>query len=63
MYFALTGLHALHVVGGALGNLWIWNGLSRAGDALSPGRLKAASLYWAFVDLVWFVILVLFYLT
>ena len=62
MYFTLTGLHALHVVGGAIANVWIWNG-ARALHGLTPGRLQSVALYWTFVDLVWFVILVLFYLT
>ena len=62
MYFTLTGLHALHVVGGAIANVWIWNG-ARVRHGLTTGRLQSVALYWAFVDLVWFVILVLFYLT
>jgi cytochrome c oxidase subunit III len=63
MYFTLTGLHALHVAGGAAANLWTMAGGRRAGEPLTIGRAGALSLYWAFVDLVWLVILVLFYLT
>jgi heme/copper-type cytochrome/quinol oxidase subunit 3 len=31
--------------------------------ALSLGRIRALSLYWIFVDVVWLVILVLLYLS
>lgn len=63
MYFTLTGLHALHVAAGAAGNLWAWLGERRLAIALTPGRLHGLALYWAFVDLVWFAIVILFYLT
>jgi cytochrome c oxidase subunit III len=60
LYFTLTGLHAAHVAGGLAANLWILKG-SRSPGALTAGRAKAAALYWTFVDVVWFVILGLFY--
>lgn len=63
MYFTLTGLHALHVIGGAAANLWVWAERSGRTQILMPGRLRAIALYWTLVDLVWLVILVLFYLT
>jgi cytochrome c oxidase subunit 3 len=62
-YFTLTGLHALHVVGGTIANLWAVMGWRRVGPALSAGRLHGLSLYWAFVDIVWLVILGLVYLS
>jgi heme/copper-type cytochrome/quinol oxidase subunit 3 len=61
-YFVLTGVHALHVIGGLIANLWVMAGAS-ASTALTPGRLRALALYWAFVDLVWLAILVSMYLT
>jgi cytochrome c oxidase subunit III len=61
MYFTLTGLHALHVIAGLAANAWALTG--RVGDAMTIGRVRALSLYWAFVDVVWLVILVLLYLS
>ena len=56
IYFVLTGLHAVHVIGGIIVN----------GYFLGPGskmwktdkvrfinRIEVAGLYWHFVDLVW----------
>jgi heme/copper-type cytochrome/quinol oxidase subunit 3 len=62
-YFTLTGLHALHVAGGLAANLWALGGLGRVGMDMTAGRVRALSLYWVFVDLVWLVIFVLFYLS
>jgi cytochrome c oxidase subunit 3 len=61
LYFTLTGLHAVHVVAGLLGNLWAYAGASAAGEPITRGRLNALALYWAFVDVVWIIILVLMY--
>jgi cytochrome c oxidase subunit 3 len=63
LYFTLTGLHAVHVLGGGLANAWVIAGARRVSPALTAGRIKAVSIYWAFVDVIWLVILVLFYLT
>jgi heme/copper-type cytochrome/quinol oxidase subunit 3 len=63
MYFTLTGLHALHVVGGTIANLWAVMGSTRVGPAMTAGRVHALSLYWAFVDVVWLVIFGLVYLS
>ncbi len=63
MYYLLTGVHALHVIGGIIANLWVIAGIGRRPAALTAGRLYALSLYWLFVDVVWLVIFVLVYLT
>ena len=63
IYFTLTGLHALHVIAGLVANVWALTGAARVGEAMTAGRVRALALYWAFVDLVWIVIFVLFYLT
>ena len=60
-YFTLTGLHALHVLGGLIANVWTLAG--RAGAAMTANRLRLVSLYWAFVDGLWIVIFVLLYLS
>jgi len=62
-YFALTGFHALHVLGGIVFNGWL---LSRTfGGAIWPPqrhRLELAGLYWHFVDIVWIFLFPLLYL-
>jgi len=63
MYYTLTGLHALHVLAGAIGNLWAMAGAGRVLPAMTGGRVRALGLYWTFVDLVWIVILILLYLS
>jgi cytochrome c oxidase subunit 3 len=63
MYFTLTMLHAAHVIAGAVANAWVMAGTRRAGDAMTAGRLRALSVYWAFVDVVWLLIFVLMYLS
>jgi heme/copper-type cytochrome/quinol oxidase subunit 3 len=62
-YFTLTGVHALHVAGGAVANAWVIAGIRRVAPALTEGRIKALSLYWLFVDAIWIVLFVLIYLT
>jgi cytochrome c oxidase subunit 1 len=62
MYYTLTGVHALHVVGGILANLWVIAGARAATEATTSGRLRALSRYWVFVDLVWLIIFVGLYL-
>ena len=64
-YYLLTGVHAAHVVGGAVVLLW----LAAAGQSSTRGnlsrfmnRVSAVRLYWYFVDLVWLMIFVLMYL-
>lgn len=56
IYFALTGLHALHVIGGIVVNAYFW-GPGSAMWATDPARftnrIEIAGLYWHFVDLVW----------
>ena len=61
MYFTLTGLHALHVAAGLAAILWAWSGAARVSAAMTRGRIQALALYWAFVDVVWLLILVVVY--
>lgn len=60
-YFTLTGLHALHVAGGLVANLWTLAGVGKVPQAMTHGRVHALTLYWAFVDIVWLLILVFVY--
>ena len=65
IYFTLTGLHGLHIIGGMIVN----------GYFLGPGskiwkteperftnRIEVAGLYWHFVDLVWIFLFPVLYL-
>ena len=62
-YFALTGFHALHVLGGVIANLWLWiRMLQRRLTAASAYKLELAGLYWHFVDIVWIFLFPLLYL-
>jgi heme/copper-type cytochrome/quinol oxidase subunit 3 len=62
MYFTLTGVHAAHVIGGILANIWAATGLRRVGAEMTTSRTSALALYWTFVDTVWIAIFVLMYL-
>lgn len=57
MYYLLTGMHALHVIGGLLVfALFLIPALTRATSALHN-----AVLYWHFVDVVWIIVFVVIY--
>jgi len=56
VYFTLTGLHALHVVGGIVVNAYLWGPgakMWRTEPERFTNRVEIAGLYWHFVDLVW----------
>lgn len=63
MYFTLTGIHAAHVIGGLVANLWALAGAGAVGEALTLARLRVISHYWVFVDLVWIAIFATLYLS
>jgi cytochrome c oxidase subunit 3 len=56
LYFTMTGLHALHVIGGIIVNGYLWltapKWWAREPERL-VNRVEVAGLYWHFVDLVW----------
>ena len=59
-YYAMTGLHALHVLGGVVVNGVI---LATEGvDVKNPHRVELAGLYWHFVDVIWIFLFPLLYL-
>lgn len=64
LYFAMTGLHALHVLGGLAVNAWLL--ATAAGQATHPARFasraRSAALYWNLVDAIWLVMFVVLYL-
>jgi cytochrome c oxidase subunit III len=56
IYFTMTGLHAIHVIGGIVVFLYFATFGSKM-FATEPerftGRIEVSGLYWHFVDLVW----------
>jgi len=63
IYFAMTGLHALHIIGGMSVLIWLTLKTSRgrfSAEYYTPVEL--AGLYWHFVDLVWIYLFPLLYL-
>lgn len=65
VYFTLTGVHGVHVLGGLVVNAYLWGPGTRMW-ATEPqrfaNRVEAAGLYWHFVDLVWIVLFTSLYL-
>ena len=65
IYFTLTGLHGVHVLGGIIVNSYFWGPGSRMWQS-DPDRLtnriEVAGLYWHFVDLVWIFLFPVLYL-
>ncbi len=65
IYYTLTGLHGLHVIGGMIVNGYLWGPGSRMWKS-SPerftNRVEVAGLYWHFVDLVWIFLFPVLYL-
>lgn len=65
IYFTLTGLHGLHVIGGILVNGYLLGPGSkvwREDPEKFTNRIEYAGLYWHFVDLVWIFLFPVLYL-
>jgi cytochrome c oxidase subunit 3 len=65
IYFTLTGLHALHVIGGIVVNFYHWGPgrkMWNSEPARFTNRVEVAGLYWHFVDLVWIFLFPVLYL-
>jgi heme/copper-type cytochrome/quinol oxidase subunit 3 len=65
LYYLLTAVHAVHVLGGVVvnGYLAVSGARSTGGSsALFANRVTAAALYWHFVDIIWIAIFVVLYL-
>lgn len=54
VFFAMTGMHALHVLSGIIFLLIVWNN-GRKGHFSSEKHwgVEAAAIYWHYVDVVW----------
>jgi heme/copper-type cytochrome/quinol oxidase subunit 3 len=56
IYFTLTGLHMLHVLGGMVVNAYLWGPGSKlwsTNPEWFTNRVENSGLFWHFVDLVW----------
>ena len=65
IYFTLTALHGLHVVGGMAVNAYLWGPGSKMWKTAPQqftNRVEAAGLFWHFVDLVWIFLFPVLYL-
>ncbi len=65
IYFTLTGLHGLHVIGGIIVNTYLLfpgSALWKEDPEQFTGRVECAGLYWHFVDLVWIFLFPVLYL-
>lgn len=66
IYFTLTGLHALHILGGTLVIFYLWGPGSRmwkTDPERFTNRIEVSGLFWHFVDLVWIFLFPVLYLT
>ena len=66
IYFTLTGLHVLHIIGGVAVLLFYWspiaNRMYKEDPELLANRIEITGLYWHFVDLVWIFLFPILYL-
>ena len=65
IYFTLTALHALHVIGGALVMAFLWlpgAKMWKTDPERFTNRVETAGLFWHFVDLVWIFLFPVLYL-
>ncbi len=65
IYFTLTGLHGLHIIGGMIVNGYLMGPGSKMWKTEPEhftNRIEIAGLYWHFVDLVWIFLFPVLYL-
>jgi len=66
IYFTVTGLHALHIVGGVVVMIYfltIGSSLYRRNPEQLSNRIEVTGIFWHFVDLVWITVFPILYLT
>ena len=55
-YYTITGLHAIHIIGGLIVNLYLLGPgfkMFKTEPERFSNRIETAGLYWHFVDIVW----------
>ena len=66
IYFTLTGLHVLHIIGGMVVLIYFWtkqaDKMWAENQDLLANRIEIIGLYWHFVDLVWIFLFPILYL-
>jgi len=65
IYFTLTGLHAIHIIGGMVVMAYFIGpgaGLWKRNPEQFVNRIEYTGLYWHFVDLVWIFLFPVLYL-
>jgi cytochrome c oxidase subunit 3 len=66
VYFTITGLHGLHVLGGVLVFMYFLSPFGARLYHTNPehlaNRIEVSGLFWHFVDLVWIFVFPIFYL-
>lgn len=65
IYFTMTGLHALHIIGGVVLLSYHWlrgSVLWKKDPERLTNRVEVGGLYWHFVDLVWLFLFPVMYL-
>ncbi|GJM25602.1 MAG: cytochrome oxidase subunit III [Phycisphaerae bacterium] len=65
IYYCMTGLHGLHILGGVVVMLYFLLpgfGLWHKNPQQFTNRIECTGLYWHFVDLVWIFLFPVFYL-
>jgi cytochrome c oxidase subunit III len=66
IYFLVTGLHALHIIGGVIVMtyfLTIGSRLYKRNPEQLSNRIEVTGIFWHFVDLVWITVFPILYLT
>ncbi len=66
IYFTVTGLHALHIIGGLVVMIYfltIGSSLYRRNPEQLSNRIEVTGIFWHFVDLVWITVFPILYLT
>ena len=65
IYFTLTGLHGLHIIGGMVVLFYLWLPGSKMWESdpeQFTNRIEIVGLYWHFVDIVWIFLFPILYL-
>jgi len=65
LYFTLTGLHGLHIIGGVIVMLYLLGPGAKMWEKNPDqfaNRIEITGLYWHFVDLVWIFLFPILYL-
>jgi len=66
IYFLVTGLHAMHIIGGIVVMLYfltIGSRMYRRNPEQLSNRIEVTGIFWHFVDLVWITVFPILYLT